>query len=398
MPFYYRRSLVRFLVHFCTTGNSFAVLIFTIPWGYVADKYGRKPVILLTSLAPFCKYIYVQLICYLDGRVPLDLTCLSALHTVFGGGVPVCTALIYTIISDVLPNGSRTTAFFQVMAANITTQFLGSLLSAALMVRDPWIPMVLGLLVEIGDMATLLLIPETRNCNAISTISEPRSSVMENSQNKHSRWKRSLDVLKQARGAMSFLISDRRLLMVAFSFLVHMLFLNQDVLRQYISVRYNTSLAHATVLMSIRSGLVFLICVAILPRASNYNRPRLGPERSDLNLARISAAVIALSFLGIALAPTKLLCTLALASNSLGWGLFSFLRSLATGLVEEHHTARLNSLICIFDIVGLMIGSPLLAALFSRGVELTGFWTGLPFFMCSGVMLALLLGLVRVKV
>jgi hypothetical protein len=35
------------------------VLVFSVPWAYVADVYGRKPVILLLNLALFVKYAYV---------------------------------------------------------------------------------------------------------------------------------------------------------------------------------------------------------------------------------------------------------------------------------------------------------------------------------------------------
>ena len=81
--------------------------MFSVPWGYVADSYGRKPVIILASLALSIKYAYIQLICWFGGAVPLRLTWLSAMHTAFGGSVSVATALLYTIISDVAPEGNR---------------------------------------------------------------------------------------------------------------------------------------------------------------------------------------------------------------------------------------------------------------------------------------------------
>lgn len=87
--------------------GSFPVLIFSVPWAYVADSYGRKPVILLLTIALFVKYAYVQLICYLGAELPLKLTWFSALHTIFGGSVTVATALIYTIISDIVPGSER---------------------------------------------------------------------------------------------------------------------------------------------------------------------------------------------------------------------------------------------------------------------------------------------------
>lgn len=85
----------------------FLVLMFSIPWAYLADLRGRKPVMLLLTMGLLIKYVYVQLICYLGGALPLEMTWLSALHTVMGGSVTVATALIYTVISDVVSKAER---------------------------------------------------------------------------------------------------------------------------------------------------------------------------------------------------------------------------------------------------------------------------------------------------
>jgi len=83
------------------------VLAFSVPWAYVADVRGRKPVMLLLTCALFAKYAFVQLICLFDGAVALEWSWLSAFHTVFGGSLTVTTALIYTVVSDVVPEDKR---------------------------------------------------------------------------------------------------------------------------------------------------------------------------------------------------------------------------------------------------------------------------------------------------
>lgn len=90
-----------------------------------------------------------------------------------------------------------------------------------------------------------------------------------------------------------------------------------------------------------------------------------------------------LGFLMIALAPTIPLLMIAMALNSFGWGLTLFLRSLMTSLVEEHHIARLNTLVGVVDTMGFMVGSPFLAWAFGQGLELGGWRTGLPFLICA---------------
>lgn len=83
------------------------MLVFSVPWAHVADVRGRKPVLLLLTSALFVKYAFVQLVCFFEGAIPLRWPWLSALHTVFGGSVTVATALIYTVISDVVPEDDR---------------------------------------------------------------------------------------------------------------------------------------------------------------------------------------------------------------------------------------------------------------------------------------------------
>ncbi|KAK8103456.1 uncharacterized protein PG998_010489 [Apiospora kogelbergensis] len=292
------------------TFDSVGMLIFSVPWAYVADFYGRNPVLLLDSAALFGKYVFVQFICYLQGDISLNWTWLSALHTAFGGSVTVVTALIYTIISDVVPEEKR----------------------AALMTWNPWIPMLLGLAIELAAIATLLFIPETKNYNAtdpLGLVSPPTST-----DDPRPRLKPWQGVAWHTRHFLSFLFSDRRIPLILSTFTVHMLFLNRDVLLQYISTRYSISLAQATAIISIRSGAVIFICVVLLPALSIYCRNRVGPNRSDLFLARISAVIIVLTFLGIGLAPSLPGLIPALTLNALGWGLWSFLRSLLTSLIE----------------------------------------------------------------
>ena len=396
------------------TSFIYTVLIFSIPWGNFADSYGRKPVILMLSIALLIRYAYIQLICWFEGALPLRLAWLSAIHTALGGSVSVGNALIYTMVSDVVPEGkryifitwyltypmltgiSRATLFFQVVAASFITQFLAPLVSAALMDRSPWIPILLGLCVELVAVGIIASIPETLNYSGSLSPKSIRSSVGTTTSVKPVQIWRSL--LHLAHDSISFLILDVRVVLILSAFAVHMLLQNRDILLQYVSTRYQTSLALATVFISIRSGLVLLLCLIVLPASNIFFRRRFGPQWSDLLLSRASAALIALGFLMIGLAPNRSLLIFALVINSIGWGLFSFLRSLLTSLVEAHHVARLNTFIGVFDTIGYMIGSPLLAMLFKTGLELGGVRSGLPFLFHAAIfaMIGMILSGIKV--
>ena len=284
----------------------------------------------------------------------------------------------------VLTGISRAAVFFQVVATGSITQFLGPLISAALMDRNPWIPLILGLAVELIALGLVTFIPETLNYSgSLSPTPTPSSPGSATSVKPVRTCRRQLHL---ARDSISFLISDVRVVLILSAFAVHMLLLNRDILLQYISTRYHTTLALATVIISLRSGLILLLCLVVLPATTLFFRRRFGPKRSDLLLSRASAYLIALGFLMIGLAPNRPLLFFALVINSMGWGLFTFLRSLLTSLVEAHHVARLNTFIGVFDTIGYMIGSPLLALFFRTGLELRGVWSGLPFLFYAAVV------------
>ncbi|KAH8748998.1 hypothetical protein F5883DRAFT_366984, partial [Diaporthe sp. PMI_573] len=90
----------------------------------------------------------------------------------------------------------------------------------------------------------------------------------------------------------------------------------------------------------------------------------------NLFLSRVSIVLLAVGFLGVSLAPNLFFLVSALVVSVLSWGFFSFLKSLTTSLVEIHYMARLNSIIGVFNTIGLIIGSLLLATLFIIGLDL----------------------------
>jgi hypothetical protein len=256
------------------------------------------------------------------------------------------------------------------------------------MSRSPWIPMILGIMIQFISVLTAFFLPETLNYN-VSPDEEADSDFSSvssiNPDKSLSTWQ---TIIESAKDSTAFLTTDSRILLIVPAFLIHMLFVNRDILLQYISTRYALSLSRATVLISVRSGLIMLLCLIILPAVNHLFRKRLnfGPKRSDLLLSRVSVIALALGFFFIALAPSISLLIAAMVVNTFGFGLTLFLRSLLTSLVEAHHVARLNTFIGVIDTTGLMIGSPLLAYSFEKGIELGGLWLGLPFLVCTGVL------------
>jgi len=277
----------------------------------------------------------------------------------------------------------RVNVFFRVAATSMATQFIGPFTSAVLMVKSPWIPMLLGLFVLLLTLVIVLRLPETLNYRVSTTSpTSPLSPHTSSLPTHNSRAQRLLDNLQDS---YTFLTSDIRLVLIMPAFFIHLIMHNRDVLMQYISTRYSISLSQATVLISIRSGLFLILCLILIPALNQIFRARWNfhPQSADLVLSRASAIFLAAGFLLIGLAPSLPLLIAALIVNTFGWGLTIFLRSLMTSLVEKHHVARLNTFLGVFETTGLMVGSPILALLFEKGVGTGGVWMGLPYFACA---------------
>ncbi|KAE9972149.1 hypothetical protein EG328_005163 [Venturia inaequalis] len=363
------------------------MLFLSVPWGYFADTYGRRPVFLLLTLGAWVKAAWIMVVLSFWKILPLELVWLGALSIFIGGGSSVANAMIFTVISDVVPESGRVQVFFFIAAAGMSTQFVGPFTSAMLMVTNPWIPMFLGLALQLVPLFLYHRLPETLGYNAKPSI-PPSSLSSSPSPSIHStKRSRTEGVLEALQDSYTFVMSDRRLLLMFPAFFIQLILMSRDVLMQYISVRYQISLAKATVLISIRSGLILVLNLVLWPLLTWLFRTkwRFHPQKADLLLSRSSVLIMSVGFLFIALAPTLPLVVVAMIFNTFGWGLTLFLRSLLTSLVEGHHVARLNSFLGIFDTTGLMVGSPLLALAFEKGVELGGVWIGLPFFGCAAV-------------
>ena len=212
-----------------------------------------------------------------------------------------------------------------------------------------------------------------------------------------SRLRRGMAKLKDE---SAFFLKDWRVPALTLPFILHMLLGTiGGLLLQYLSKRYGLTFADATLLMTIRSGVLVLLLFIILPYLSGVmmERYHLSGPRKDLYLVRISLVFIVVGWTFVGLSPNIPIVTICLALASLGQGFPLVLRSFLTALVPSHHIARVYSVVSIIDTVGMMVGSPMLASLFKRGLALGGAWIGLPFYFTALTAIASLLLLLSIR-
>lgn len=206
--------------------------------------------------------------------------------------------------------------------------------------------------------------------------------------------------LRTLKEASSFLLDDWRIPALIVPFLLHMVVGSiSSLLLQYLSKRYGLTFSNATLLMAIRSGVIVLLLFIVLPYLSTIlmRKYHLSGPRKDLYLVRASLAFIAVGFMFVGFSPNIPVVAISLALSALGQGFALVLRSFLTALVPSHHIARVYSIVSILETIGMMVGSPLLAGLFKRGLALGGAWIGLPFYFTALVSAMFLLLLLSIR-
>jgi len=379
-------------------------LLLALPYGWAADRYGRKPILLMGVAAFVWKLLSVEFVLWFWQVFDVRWTWISATAGVFAGCSPIVSALFFVVIADVAPQAERAGVFLRVGAAGILPDILMPLISAWLMTYNPWIPNLIGTVVLGSTLVVVLMVPETLNLrhpHGTPSSSHPPSPSTEalpdppdpSQEPKIISFDYPIRWVTGLRSASAFLWTDWRIPVLLFPFAVHMLMgMLTTLLLQYFSKRYDLTFSKATLLLTIRAGINFALMFAGLPFVTRFvtTRWQLCGQRKDLYLSRASFAINIAGYLMLGASPTIATTIVSLVVLSGGMGAAMFVRSFLTSLVPAHHVARLYSVISIVDTVGAMLGSPLLFALFNRGMSLGGMGIGLPFYFLSLASLTVL--------
>ncbi|PYI15328.1 putative MFS transporter [Aspergillus violaceofuscus CBS 115571] len=355
--------------------------ICAIPYGLLADRYGRRRAIRLTVPGFLLNAIITNSVLWFSGIFPLRAIWFAALSWIIGGGPAVALVVIWAMLADLATDAQRAALFFQVGLASQVASFLASLISSGLMALNPWIPLLIGCGTVMLGLGCALSLPETMNMPvrrkepAASDPNEPVSTCDTSAKPELTSFPLPKKLARLIHPYLFVFNQQSLLLLFAFA-TVEVVQRSFPFLTQHISRRFAWTLAQANLIISFYAGISILVFLFLLPYLSQKVFHYLSLPERDLQVARLSLVALLLGSLGIALSPSVFFLVPSVGVYAAGAGFTLTMRSLATALVTREETARLYSAIEILQYMGNILGSLCFTNAFKLGLQIGGLGSG----------------------
>ncbi|KAK2602823.1 hypothetical protein N8I77_009328 [Diaporthe amygdali] len=371
------------------TFNRLPGLIVAIPFGILADRYGRRPILLLAILGALLQDIFSKIVLWHPEAISPRFIWLSSAALLVGGGDAVSGSMVYLVVADVAPPQQRASLFFLVTACGLIAEVVATPLSALLMARDPWIPyfMYSGL-TFLGGTIPLLFLPETLPKPSPGAETSPCDTSEDEGQEQSAASDTAPFLPPQSTVASKFRpLVKRNVVAILLAFFVSALGRQStSFLLQFIRQRFNWTYEKASLLITLRAAINLALLLVALPALNRFlTRRGLSAPGKDLLISRVSVACFTLGSLVISVAPAVALAAIGIAIFALGSGFTPAARSLVTTFVHQDEAGLLYSALAIMQSVGGLVAGPLLALTFRWGLSLGSEWTGIPFAAVAGL-------------
>ncbi|RYP52442.1 hypothetical protein DL768_002408 [Monosporascus sp. mg162] len=381
--------------------------VMTIPLSFMGEKYGQKAILWL-NLTPRIFTIAWALIVGFCEDLPLAVIVAGPILSILGGDC-VFNSITYALAASLTDDYvTRATYFGWMSSVSYVVNLLGPGLAALTMSIKLWLPPFLAICLLLLGIPMVLLLPSTNmigNSTSSSTdhndeqrrplMPSPILKAQQAQKAESSVWSSIRDRFRTLR----FIVAShpRNLILLLASFLLTALASSDTkLLAQYISKRYHWAFASAGYLLSAKAVVNFLLLTLVIPKILQSTQTtaalRSQPEVSDrvnVRYARICLAVSVFGALAIALAGTIWLLFPSLLLYALGSALpvftLSLLKSPSVSPKQEDRghdstETHLFSIVMMVKTLGSLLGAPLMAFLWVRGIATGGSAMGTPYF------------------
>ncbi|KAE9374833.1 MFS general substrate transporter [Stipitochalara longipes BDJ] len=359
-------------------------LLLSVPYGVLADKRGRKFVLILALGGVLLGLLWALIVIWFSDVLDIRWYLFSNVFLIIGGGSPVLRAMFFAILSDVTPEDRRTRVFSLAYAASLISTLVAIPLSWSLMKINVWIPMfvIVGLF-NLGLLLCLFL-PETLERSKIPAPSTESGHFPEHHQSIQSRI---TQVFENIRDSLS-IFESYLIFGLSFTFLLQTLHgYSVDILFQLASERFHWTLAEASFLFPISSVTTCIGLVVALPAVYHVlsTRYEMSTMAKDLLVARGSLIIYIIGALAVALGAIPSFFVIGTMIYACGAGFSAAIRSLVTSLVHPDEVSRLYTVLAVIETVGQIAYGVLLPLALGWGLHLGGLWKGIPFLICAAL-------------
>ncbi|KAM0463489.1 hypothetical protein ACHAO4_000204 [Trichoderma viride] len=373
----------------------FVPLLVQIPYGIVADNYGRRLVLFLGLLGNLLGSCWTVIVLLNPTVFSIWYLVLSAVPNLIGGGGSVIIAMVWTILTDAIAPEKRTTLFYQMHAMMLILSTIFRPIAGWMLSINPWLSMWTGLGSLALSTALTLLIPETLHLAQSSNGQQahghgshfpplgPKQGVV------RTAWD---TARKDALRVWQLLQNSKNLypliLGMAFYTPIHTGF--EMNMLQYVTARFGWDWSKATYFMTIPKITSVIVLLVVLPAITWIINRRLHLDilTRDLYFARGSIICVVIGNALTVVSGTPWMLAISLIALGFGNGLLPQVRAILASQVEAHALATVNTAIASVETMVGLVGTPALGWLLSKGIALGGFWMGLPYLATTGCAIA----------
>ncbi|KAH8125265.1 MFS general substrate transporter [Trichoderma asperelloides] len=372
-------------------------IITAIFWGYVADKLGRRHVLLLGLLGRVLSMLWMLAVGFWKETIPVELILFAPLLKFIGGGSRVFTSMIMSIASDATQKSQRTKLFFFMALVMDIANLTAPPAESATLAKDLWLPFQLS-----GGLFGLLLlniwaIPESRNHGyttnpAIDARGERENLLQDNTESlEQSSHMESRELERSTIFNRVFNLAKHQSVgvLLVVSLLKQTAFFSESFFVQYASERFKIVYSQAAWFNGVQATGAILALGLLLPTITRYLEHRLNSSlRADLIITKASLGSLVLAYSSVRWAWSIPSFAIGVFFCGVGEGAEPALQGFVSSLVAPSQHATLFTTMTLLESTGRIFGSPFMAFLLRVGRDGQGNPNGLIFLVAAALFLA----------
>ncbi|KAK4063523.1 uncharacterized protein Triagg1_9400 [Trichoderma aggressivum f. europaeum] len=324
--------------------DSLSGLLTALIYGSLADKKGRKPIIILSFAGLYLHLLWILFVCitpavslvlvaqlifsgpgYNRNIMPTRLVWTASVFLMIGGGHKVFMSMLYTMLSEGLSAGISG-GLYTLSGIKMLSSTFSPLMSGFLMTFNLWTPFQLALLLNSICFPVMLLLPETLTPPPRAAFHAERARLIQQSTADQRPGESPMllvpteppttsgntvlqdaaaSILQLIRQSLGIFSHQRQLSAILFVSIMHSFTIsNTLILPQYASEKLHWEFHHTTTLLSIKYGVTLLTTGILFPIVvvKTQHRPITAQRALNLRIIQACLCCSSIGYLCIAVA------------------------------------------------------------------------------------------------